>query len=264
MLFFYEKHREDENALHITRSRPHEYPAHFHQNLELFILRQGHYSLTVGGVRHELGDGSIALMDSYEVHEYGKGEGDDCVVIIPYSYLARFNKDRGVLLPERSVITDGEMCERLLSIIDGFIIKGASDYTTDAAVELMLSLVKERFEFTSCRQRSETALIKEILSYIQDNYRHAISRRSIAAHLGYTEEHISRVFHRFIGSGIQQYVNTLRYNYIEKCKRDGDTRSASELIFDAGFGSEQTYYRYKRSRKEDSGAPEIRDRSDVM
>ncbi|MBQ8308818.1 MAG: helix-turn-helix transcriptional regulator [Clostridia bacterium] len=87
--------------------------------------------------------------------------------------------------------------------------------------------------------------IRSILAYIQQNYRAEISRKSIARALGYTEAHISRVFHRYLGVGLAEYINGLRLAYVKKLRANGDTRTTIELIYEAGFNSQQTYYRVK-------------------
>ena len=44
---FYEKSREDDEQIHVSRSKPHVYPAHFHQNFEILLIARGEYSLLI-------------------------------------------------------------------------------------------------------------------------------------------------------------------------------------------------------------------------
>ena len=60
------------------------------------------------------------------------------------------------------------------------------------------------------------------------------------------------IFHTYLGKGLSEYVNELRLSYIDSLIEDGDARSITELIYDAGFGSQQTYYR-ERKKAEKKG-----------
>ena len=46
--------------------------------------------------------------------------------------------------------------------------------------------------------------------------------------------------------GIPEYVAKLRLDHVENARQNGDNRSLSALIFEAGFNSQQTYYRCKK------------------
>ena len=90
----------------------------------------------------------------------------------------------------------------------------------------------------------------DIRAQIKHGMPEDVRRKKIAAALGYTEEHISRVFNRYIGSSISAYLNRVRIEYIERLRRDGDKRPTIELIYESGFKSQQTYYRVKQKEKE--------------
>ena len=112
-------------------------------------------------------------------------------------------------------------------------------------------MLAERLEFVESRSGDDRVLMRHILIYIQENYRQNLTRASIARALGYTEAHISRVFHRYLQIGISEYINNLRLAYIARLRADGDKRPTGELIFEAGFGSQQTYYRAKARQNQE-------------
>ena len=245
---FYEKDREDNAKVHISRSRSHAYPSHFHQNLEVFILKSGKYILTINAHSWELGSGDIAVCDCYDVHEYSEIEqGDDCVIVIPARLLDKFNHTRRNMRIANNVIRDEETALRLIEIADKFISNEDNRSVVDSAAQLILSILESKLRFSENQERGETDLIRKMLSYIQANFRSDITRSQIANALGYTEAHISRVFHKYMGIGIRHYINKLRMDYINALVDEGDKRSITELIYEAGFGSEQTYYRYKKT-----------------
>ncbi|MBO5240586.1 MAG: helix-turn-helix transcriptional regulator [Clostridia bacterium] len=252
MRSYYEKHRDDKEQLLFARSSNHTFPPHFHLNLELFALAQGEYELLIGERRRRVVGGEIAVIDSYEVHAYEKMGGaeraDDCVLQIPYRYLRRFNVARRNLKIAEPVVRDEALCAEILSLADQYLKKDTDERVKTAAIELILARLVERLQFEEVKSKDEGALIRQILTYIEENYRGEISRKTIARTLGYTEAHVSRVFHRYLGVGIAEYINGLRLAYVERLRAEGDERKTIELIYEAGFNSQQTYYRVKQAR----------------
>lgn len=247
---YYEKNRDDDKRILIHRSRDHTYPAHFHTHLELFLLKSGEYTLTLDGKSEKMQGGDIAVIDSFTVHGYRRTRevADDCVVIIPFDRLHGFWKNHRADRIENPVFRDRALCEELLGLIDQYLVDTAAQ-TREAGAQLLLARLLEHLRFSPSRGGGERLLLREILSYIQEHFRKPLTRADIALALGYTESHISRVFCAYVGKGLSQYVNDLRLQYIERQRQNGDTRPVTDLIFEAGFGSQQTYYRAKKGAK---------------
>ena len=249
---FYEKEREENKKTILNRNSDHTFPPHFHLNLEVFLVLHGEYALTVGGEEYMLTDGAIAVVDSYEVHAYRRireVEGTDtAVVVLPYPFLERFNEKRGGKQFAERVRIDASLCKKLLVFADEYLCKGQSEEVLSAAAELFLVLLSEGAAFVERKERGEEALVRKILLYIQEHYRGEVSRGVLAKELGYTEAHISRVFHRYIGKGIAEYINGLRLEYIRQRRKAGDKRTELALLYEAGFNSQQTYYRVKKKK----------------
>ena len=191
---FYESRRDVNAAVHCKRSAPHTFPAHFHQSLELYIIKNGSYTLDINGEKIVASGPAVAIIDSYEVHTYFEGTdgADDCTVIIPYRYLDRFMRERAGRAISERVIKDSALVDRLLAIIDEYILPKESEAIVDAGVALILAVLSPSLTLTEKGERGESALLGRVLRYIQENYRADISRYKIAAALGYTEAHISR------------------------------------------------------------------------
>ncbi len=247
---YYEKTREDDARLECQRNGDHSFPAHFHVNLEIFALGTGKYEVSVNDTRYELCSGDIAVFDSYDVHSYQKKSavGDDLVLVVPLGYLRRFNAARKNYKIKNSVIHDEALCREIISLADKYLRTDADEQVREAAIELVLARLCEKLSFEENKRKDESALIRSILIYVQENFQGDVSRGAIARALGYTETHISRVFHKYLGMGLAQYVNGLRLGYIEKLQALGDERPIAELLFQAGFTSSQTYYRVKKAR----------------
>ena len=244
---FYEHTRENDSRLSVSRNKPHAYPAHFHLNLEILIVVKGEQEITVSNNKYSAKSGTVVVVDSYEVHSYGNGsheteETDDCVVILPFNLLKRFNRMRHDLAISTPVINNPELARELVFIVDKYFTE--DDVISEAAVGLFLSLLYKHLSFNERHKKDDSTLIRRILSYIKENYTGDVSRPKIAHALGYTEAHISRTFHKYIGKSISEYVNDLRLKLVRRRISEGE-KPSTDLILDCGFGSLQTYYRVK-------------------
>ncbi|MBQ7370090.1 MAG: helix-turn-helix transcriptional regulator [Clostridia bacterium] len=248
MKSFYEKYREDDGELLAFRRSPYAYPAHFHKNFEIYILRRGRIELSINEKQYEMSDGQIAVIDSYDVHAYSVGDkgNDDCVLLIPYEYLQSFNAERRNLKIQNPIVKDETLAKEILKIVDEYVTDGREERVRIAGIGLILSVLYGKLSFTEDKVRDEVDLLRQILAYLQEHYREDVSRFKIAKELGYTETHVSRIFHRYLKMGISEYVNDLRLAYVEKLRKAGDTRTTIELLYEAGFKSQQTYYRQKK------------------
>ena len=250
---FYEKHRDDNDAIMVSRNQHHVFPAHFHRTPEILLVKSGGYKLTLDGTEYEVKDGDIAVIDSFVIHSYDSilkenSTMDDSVIIFPYKYLSGLKSFNGKYKINHPIIHSRELADALLAITDNLLLHGGA--VADRASALFFALLDEQLEYSEALRGSESNLVRKVLSYIQENYRSDISRKRLASELGYSPEHISRVFHAFLSRGLSEYVNSLRLAYIDNLIENGDTRCLTELIYEAGFGSQQTYYRQRKKSKE--------------
>ncbi|MBO7214750.1 MAG: helix-turn-helix transcriptional regulator, partial [Clostridia bacterium] len=237
--------RDDINSIVTYKNDTHIFPAHYHRHLEIFILKKGWYSLTVNEVTYDLSAGSIIIIDSFDVHSYDFKDNsvhEDCVLLVPYEF-------RKFLFPDQNkkiacpVIKSGSLVGEVLELIEKYF--DLDDSVRAGALNLILSLISSNLSFASETEKDEITLMRRILSFIQQNYQGDVTRKTIATALGYTESYVSHVFHRYVNMGICEYVNRLRLVYVNNTLRFNEKKTINEVIYDAGFKSQQTYYRVK-------------------
>lgn len=250
---FYEKKREDNKRLEAHGNGNHSYPSHFHNNLEIFLVRKGDYEVIINGERHVTCGGEAFVVDSYDLHEYrqitARTDEDARVILIPYALLGRFNAQRKGLRIAVNRIEDERFCTELIGLTDKYLTPTQTESAREAAAGLILSLIFEKLQFTAEKPRGEAALVRKMLTYIQEHYLESVTRKTLSRELGYAEAHLSRVFHRFVKTGISEYINGLRLDYIARRLQEGYTGTTLELIYEAGFNSQQTYYRVRKKSK---------------
>ena len=246
MKSFYEVDREATQLL-VTHADD-RFNFHYHINLEIYLVKSGSYLLTVNDSSFVANAGSIVVVDSYAVHGYERLNLDDkngCkILIIPYEYLTNFNIVRGDRVIKNPHVINNELCNKLVGFVEEHIQTANTQSVKESAINYFLSLILEVIEFKEENLSGSVALIKKVLSYIHKNFKSDISRKQSAKELGYSEEHISRVFAKFMKTSISGYVNDLRLDYVENNKKTTQ-KPLTELIFEAGFNSQRTYYRVK-------------------
>ncbi len=244
---FYEEQRENDRELRIIRNGNHSYRPHFHINVELLIVKRGDYRVQVNGNEYRVQSGRVLLCDSYDIHAYERlsegAQDDDCVLIIPPRYLERFatyQRGRRLLTP---LFCDAALCDTLLSLVDTVLTTAEGEYLTASTLDYMLSLLLEKATLTKGEENRDIALIRRILTHINQHYRESLSLASLSSALGYSEAHLSRIFHHFMKTNVKTYINRLRLAYINQRLKDNPKADVTPLIFEAGFGSIQSYYR---------------------
>ena len=247
MKSFYEKRRDSEKKISLIKGPSFLYPPHFHLKAEIFALKKGKYQITRNGVTYPVNAGDTVFFDSYDIHSYDKSEGETegVVLIIPPNTAQKFFTRKGGKKVISPVISDRYLCEKIYNLAYEYVApENFKDTVKSGAVELILGLIEERLnlgEFLS----DETTLAQNILTYIHENYKGDLSLKTLSKSFGYTPEHISRVFHRYLNSGLPEYVNGLRLDYVEKALKENNKIKITTLLFDAGFKSIQSYYRAK-------------------
>lgn len=248
MKAIYEQSREESSNIFIRRSEEHGFRPHFHINVEIYIIRHGNAEISCNGKEYRLSDGNIAFFDSYDIHSYEKtytNGVDDCVLIVPLKYLSKFNslkKSAKIVCP---VISDAELVDRVLQLIDCYVKNSNPEWVRASAVDLILSLIHEKLEYAQDDGSTDKELIMTILSFMNKNFKNDVSLKALSNALGYNPSHLSRTFRKYMNVGIPEYVNNLRLDYVEKACTDKNVK-ITELIFDAGFKSIQSYYRNKK------------------
>ena len=249
MKAFYEQIRETDDNVK-KRNINHVFGAHFHKNIEIFVINKGKYTISCNGETKEISDGGIAFFDSYDIHAYDKmhtTEHDDCVLIIPYSSAKNFNSLKNYRVVRDFIIQDQALAKRIINLADEYLGEGFSKKIEQSVNELILSLIFEKLKFIEPQEKYKHEIIRNLLLYANENFKENISLSTASKTLGYSKTYLSRTFHKYFKMSFPNYVNLLRLEYLENEKTKNPEKKITQLIFDSGFKSIQSYYRNKNS-----------------
>ena len=247
MKAFYEKQRDDDDELNFNDDGRFAFPLHFHESIEVFVLLKGEYNIFLNGSNIFVKGGQTVIIDSYDMHEYvGNNENvQGFVILIPSRLQAPLRDLKKNRILSSPLIEDNKLTEELNKVYTDYIKPAPTKRIREYATLLFLSTLCERLEFSGDKQSNELGLIRKVLEYINENYKEKLSLPVIAKNFGYTEEHISRTFHRYLKTSLPSYVNSLRLKAVNIELEKGE-KKLYEIVFESGFNSLQTYYRVKK------------------
>lgn len=221
----------------------------FNANLQIYVVKKGNVGLCVNGENCVLKDGEICVIDSYEICERIEisEEGQIKIIQVPFAFLRDFNLRRQNRSIVGRIIKNKILCSDVYSLATSFLDGDRSQAVIKSTMDLILSLIGEHLAYGETKYGQESALVRKVLTYIHANFKGGATLRETALALGYTEAHVSRVFHKYLKTNITQYVNGLRYNAVKDELSNNSNKKILDAIYEAGFKSQQTYYRYKKS-----------------
>lgn len=243
---YLEKLREKDACLHVNANADYFFKPHFHSNLEILIVNKGVCDLQNNGKTYVVDNGKIAINDSYDIHGYGHNQtenADTRLIIIPLSFAKKFLSFKGDKTLKSNIIDCPSLCKTLTEIIDKLLTATTDQNLIKAGVDLFFAYLMQKIELCDLVQPPKHSLIKNILDYLNQNFNKDVTLPDVAKNFGYTEAHVSRIFHRYFGCSIGRYLNDLRIAYVLERLNDGSNSSVTNVIFEAGFNSIQTYYR---------------------
>lgn len=239
---FYEYWREENQTVSCHVDCNHVYPSHYHANAEIYVCVNGRQKITVNGVTYDVKNGDAVIIDGYAIHSYDLSliNKEDYVIIVPPAMSGEFKRLKRGLKIAVPVISDEKLVAELAHICKYALLPVLSDEIAFAATNYIFSLIFAKLELSQEKYATDETLMRKILQYVDDNFKEKLSLEVIAKNLGYSREYVSRVFHRYMKRGLNEYINERRLDYISRADK---TRKKTELALESGFSSMQTYYR---------------------
>ena len=247
---FYELSAEKKDYFYFQNKPVLETKTHFHSAVEFLFIQSGTAEAIIDGEKRILQSGDAAFSDGFSVHAYTLSkETVACVVVGAKEYFQPIFKAFGDRTPEKFFRFENF---NLLSQLYGLCKKKrnhqACRYEAFAgSVKLLLSEIADTNPLSPKKQDKQTALVCDVLRYAENHLKESLSLPTIAAQIGYSHEHLSRILHRYLNENWKSYVNRLRVRKAEELLKLSPTSSVLEIAYDCGFDSPNTFYRaYKK------------------
>lgn len=219
---------------------------HFHSALEVVYVRKGMMEATLNGKLHQIGEGELLLVPSYNVHRYvTPTQSDTLVLTVPMAYISSFQKvlnSKSFMLQhiENNAFTKevGRCMQRCSSLNRN----APGSMAIRGYIHVILALLTENIPMEDSGKQADDALVRKILTYLHDNYINPLSLKSIASEFGYSASRFSHIFNQHVGCSISEYINALRCRHAAAALLEGED-SVTQVAMGAGFNSMRTFYR---------------------
>ena len=211
-----------------------------HENPELLLFLEGQGHVLYDGTRYPVGQGDIAIINSYTIHQVvSEGELPVFCLIIDRKFCLACGIDP-VGLQFQPIIRDDPQIRRLFDQMMSAYENRDSQFGNPAfkcaVLELLLQLCRS---YSQPRQEDVSkspsqAYVRRAVVYMKANFAKKISCDDIAASAGLSKFHFQREFKRITGKTPNHYLTTVRCAYARQLLETG-RYSVKEAAFQCGF-----------------------------
>lgn len=228
-------------------------PNHWHPEIELIFFEAGDNRIWINNREMPVKNGSIFIINSNESHSFiqkniVKPQG--CTVIISYKYLKKLYKNIDncyfVLDKNKPQYTTLKIIlKRLIYIYqhkssDKFIFFKINNLINNIIYILLSYFCIEKVDVESITKKYEKRY-QLIVQYIEQHYTENIRLEDIATHFGFSKEHFSRSFKKYMNITFKDYLLKRRLlNAV--CLLKTTDRAISQIALDSGFINLKTFY----------------------
>lgn len=246
---FYEKFSDKVNFFLVRKYNASIYPAHFHSTMELYYVCNGIIKVFVNGVKYMLSPGDILYLNSFDIHSF---EPDEITEVVVLQFGESFLDDLKELTSNinfNNKFEASDVTRKIGTYLDQIvkdIETGDFNYLDKkVCVDTILNLLYKTY---GCSQLVKKDKIQDVIKYIYQNYKDpGLGLKQIAKEFGYSEVSMSRIFHQYVNVNIRNFINMVRFINVQRLLEEKKKKNIVEIVYECGFDSISTYYRYKKS-----------------
>lgn len=243
----------------------HNSPFHWHRELEILYILNGHATVHMEGQRHELCPLDAIVMDYSKIHEvlYEMPQTMGICIHVSRNLLRQYLPDTELLeircasdaLAEEKRDAYRSLCECLSRLVVLYVNQ-KNTYrlrSTSLILEILACLI-EHFSEPVTKQATEAKVsnmerLEQICTYVEHHYMEEISLQEAADELGLNREYFCRFFKQNTGTPFIRYVNQVRINHIYQELLHSD-EGIQEIMERHGFYNQKLFYRMFKERYE--------------
>lgn len=242
----YESFTDKNTDLKVFKSHNASGTLHFHRSFEMIYVLTGTIRVTVGNTEFSATADDIIFIQKYYLHNYGVIEDyDKYVFMIPPDIYNDFEKylEQNTLPP---LMNDKTFNKKLRPIMQKLYKESneKSMLIKKGYMNVLMGELISHYPLVPIIKNNNVELLVKILDFIDENYYKDLSLDFISAQFGYNKYYFSKLFNKFIGQNINNYINIIRLQQMMKKAKQTDKVNITELAYECGFDSLSTFYRY--------------------
>ena len=213
MPFFEAWHRMDADYFEVESGEDFSYPAHVHRCYEAILLLEGEMRISVDGVEELLRAGDVAFICPNQVHSLETPlHSRHKLFIFAPELIAAFHRQHAKRVPSKPRLALGEGA--LYALLCA-LRREDSIYAAKGALYSLCDRVERGGEFVlmetqATAKSGSVLLLREILAYIQGNFRDECTLSGLSRAIKYDMSYLSKFFKAQVGISFSSYVNQVR------------------------------------------------------
>ncbi len=245
MAFLETWHRMDADYFEIEYGEDFSYPAHIHRCFEAVLLLEGQMLISVDGVTETLNAGDVAFICPHQVHSlHTPTHSRHKLFIFAPELIAAFSRPYAKRIPSTSRLMLGQGVEyemlRTLERDDG-------QYAVKGALYRLCDLAQRKLEFVHTETAAKgkggnITLLREILSFVQANFKDECTLDLLARTVKYDMTYLSKFFTANVGVSFTSYVAQVRVTHASYLLLNTD-RSVIDISHECGNWSLRSFNR---------------------
>lgn len=245
---FYERRPDEMSVFHADSIQ---FPAHFHESLELFYAIEDGHIVWAGGREQKMRPGDLALLFPGTIHAYNMVEGVESssalLAVVPLNLTGEFRQILAEMHPETPFLP----AESLHPDVDYAFhsLEKPEDPPNLRARRVLVQLILSRaLPFLNLQKKSgEPTIVYQLVDILSREYREQLTLDGLSKRLGVSRYTLSRIFSEQIGCGFPEYVNRLRLGEAENLLSN-TSLPITEISYRCGFETPRTFNRAFRSQ----------------
>lgn len=241
----------------------HNSPFHWHREIEILYILNGHATVNMDGVRHELNPLDAIVIDGSKIHEviYQLPQTMGVCIHISRKLISRFLPENEIMtfrlagdqITENDKDAYSEICQCLKEIVVLYVNqKKTYQLQSTSLILRVMAILIEAFSEKITENDSEVKVsnidrLSQVCDYVEHNYTEEITLQEVADELGLNKEYFCRFFKNNTGTTFINYVNQVRINHIYHEILHTDD-SIQEIAERHGFFNQKLFYRMFKTR----------------
>ena len=233
--------------------KPHRicFKLHWHDRVEFIRVKKGQMTIQCYGNTLKLKAGEMVLFPPKTLHGGCSEEEEVAYDVLMFDLKMFLNQTDVCNHYFQAFLNGGAKFEDIISngetIACADEICSSTDHGSLEMIALVYKLISLLFKNHLCKLDPEAnAKIRLIVDYIEENYKHDISTKTISEKFGYSSEYFCRKFKESIGITPMTYLKIYRLERALKMIQSNEN-SISEIALECGFSDANYFTRCFRS-----------------
>lgn len=248
MNYFYEREADRRDYYFFRQKNKPSTSSHFHSAQELILVKKGTMYATIGNTHYEIEAGQGCFVPRFRPHSYSyQDENTEVYTFVgDYSCFENAIQTLGGVPPTKFYFSDFSLIDPMAEYYSKISLNTNKKVFFTGLVNVLLARIAESNTLVPIKKDESEDKICAALEFIDRNSEKELSLPLLAEKFGYSPQHFSRLFHAYVQTGLNEYVNSVRISRAKRRLEAG--MNATDAAFLSGFSSIETFYRvYKKA-----------------